>query len=146
MSSFTQEALDSFLSTFERNTTSSDPAVVIAQFAETFLAAGPAGSTLVPAATFAQMLPSRRQYFEKAGLRASQLIARHDMQIGERYVLVDTQWKMDFAPTDKPEITLTVGSAFLIDMGSSDPKILAYLTHQDIYQLIQEHNLSPQPS
>ena len=138
---FDQQTLDQFMFTFERNTSSIDSAAVVSQFADTFIAAGPTGSTLVPAAAFAQTLPSRKQYFDKAGRRQSTLVARRDTRIGERYVLVDTQWQMGFVPVDKPDLSLTVGSSFLIDMGGSQPKILAYLTHQDIFQLIRDHNL-----
>jgi hypothetical protein len=138
---FEQQALDQFIVTFERNTSSTDFAAVVSQFADTFIAAGPTGSSLVPAAAFAQTLPSRKQYFDKARRRQSTLVSRRDTHIGERYALVDTQWQMDFSPVDKPDLALTVGSSFLIDMGGSQPKILAYLTHQDIFQLIRDHNL-----
>jgi hypothetical protein len=142
---FTPQALDQFMTTYERNTASDDPADVVAQFADTFLAAGPDGSVLVSTTAFAQKLPMRKQHFENAGLRSTQLIARRDTLIGERYVLVDTQWQMDFAPAGKPAVTLTPQSSFLIDMGTPEPKILAYLSHQDIFKLIVDSDLVDKP-
>jgi hypothetical protein len=135
---FPQAALDQFISSYERNTSNSDPSAVVAQFADPFLAAGPDGSVVVPTAAFAQKLPGRKQYLVAAGLRSSRLIARRDTAVSERYVLVDTEWQMDFVPADKPAASITVGSSFLIDMGGTEPKILAYLTHQDIFRLLQE--------
>jgi len=142
---FTPQALDQFMATYERNTASDDPAAVVAQFADTFLAAGPDGSVVIPAAAFAQKLPLRKQHFDNAGLRFTRLIARRDTPIGERYVLVDTQWQMDFAPPGKPAVTLTPQSSFLIDMGAPQPKILAYLSHQDIFKLMEDSDLVSKP-
>jgi hypothetical protein len=135
---FAQESLDRFISSYERNTTNNDLTAVVNQFADPFLAAGPDGSIIVPAAGFAQKLPSRKQYLEEAGLCSSKLIARRDTAVSDRYVLVSTEWQMDFVPADKPAATLTVSSSFLIDLGGGEPKILVYLTHQDLFQLLQE--------
>jgi hypothetical protein len=139
--SYSKEALDDFMATYERNAVDSTPSAVLLQFAENFLAAGPAGPVLVPAAAFAQHLPARKQSFDKAGLQSSKLTSRRDLRLGDRYVLVDTDWQMDFAPADMPHATLTAKSSFLVDMGQAKPKILAYISHQDIFQLMQERGL-----
>ena len=141
--SFVQETLDQFLSTYEWNTVNADPTVVVTQFADTFIAAGPSGTMVVPATAFAEKLPARKQLFRKAGLQSSRLVSRKDSRIGERYVLVDTEWRMDFAPEGKPALTIPVGSSLLIDMGGPEPKILAYLPHQDIFQLMRDSGLLP---
>ncbi|MFP5226448.1 MAG: hypothetical protein ACLGXA_02380 [Acidobacteriota bacterium] len=135
---FSQGALDAFLLTYEKNTTNVDPAKVVSQFADSFLAAGPAGSIILPAAAFAQTLPARKQTFKDAGHQSSQLIARRDTRIGDRYVLVYTQWEMDFAPEGAHPFRLLAASSFLIDMGGADPKILAYLAHQDVFELMKQ--------
>jgi hypothetical protein len=135
---FSQETLDRFLQAYEQNTNNSDTSAAAAQFADTFVAAGPDGPVMVPAALFARSLPARKQQLEKAGLRQSKLIARSDTPISERYVLVRTQWQIDFIPQDRPARAITVSSSFLIDMGGSEPKILVYLAGQDIFKLLQE--------
>jgi len=141
---FTQDALDQFLVSYERNAASGHPEAVAAQFADSFIAGGPEGSAIIPGKIFAQKLPQRKELFQRAGHRSSQLVARRDIPIGDRYVVVDTRWKMDFAPDGKPGTSLNVGSAFLIDMGDSEPKILAYLAYQDIFRLMQERGLLPE--
>ena len=140
---FTQEALDQFISTYERNTSSDDPSQAAAQFAENFLAAGPQGPVIVPAAVFAQKLPARKQLFDEAGLKSARLASRRDLRLGERYVLVDTRWRMNFAPERNPGISLDVGSSFLVDMGGSEPRILVYVAHQDVFQMMKDRKLLP---
>ncbi len=136
-----QDALDQFLLTYERNAANGDPKAVAAQFADSFIAGGPEGSAIIPSKLFVQKLPQRKEIFRQAGHRVSRLVERRDVQIGDRYVMVDTRWEMEFAPEGKPGENLNVGSAFLIDMGGPEPKILAYLAHQDIFRLIQERGL-----
>jgi len=140
---FAQETLDHFLSTYEQNTVNPDPDVVVTQFADTFIAGGPSGAMVVPAALFAERLPARKRRFQEAGLQSTELRARRDRRIGDRYVLVETEWTMNFVPEGKPATSLTVTSSFLIDMGGSEPRILAYLAHQDIFQMMQERMLLP---
>jgi hypothetical protein len=139
--SLTQKALDQFMKEFERNTSCGDPARVISQFADPFLAAGPDGSMVIPAALFGQQLPGRKEQFDRAGRVSSKLVDRRDTRISDRYFLVETRWRMDFAPNDKPATALTVGTSLLIDMGSAEPKILAYLPHQDIFRLMRDSRL-----
>ena len=141
---FTQDALDQFLLTYERNAASGYPEAVAAQFADSFIAGGPEGCAIIPGRLFAQKLPQRKELFRQAGHRSSQLVTRRDIPIADRYVVVDTRWQMDFAPDGKPGTSLNVGSAFLIDMGGSEPKILAYLACQDVFRLMQERGLLPQ--
>lgn len=135
---FAQDSLDRFMSTYEQNTGSDDPAVLAAQFAPTFLAAGPDGASSVPLAAFAPKLLQRKRLFTSAGLQSTRLVARRDMPVGDRYALVYTQWRMDFSSDAAPAVSITVASSFLIDMGSPEPKILAYLAHQDIFQRMKE--------
>jgi hypothetical protein len=142
--SLAQDALDQFLLTYERNAANVHPEAVAAQFADSFIAAGPEGSAIISGKLFAQKLPQRKELFQRAGHRSSRLVSRRDIPIGDRYVVVDTRWEMDFAPDGQPGTSLNVGSVFLIDMGGPEPKILAYLTHQDIFRLMQERGLLPQ--
>jgi hypothetical protein len=54
---------------------------------------------------------------------------------------VDTEWRFVLAPKERPEVTLTNGSSFLIDMGGAEPRILVYLSHQDIFERMRSHGL-----
>ena len=138
-----QESLDRFMSSYECNTENADPAAVAGQFADPFLAAGPEGSIVVPAAVFARNLPGRKRLFDSAGLKNAKVVDRRDTMIGDRYVLVDTQWQMDFNPKGELAVSITVSSSFLIDMGGTAPKILVYLPHRDIFQLLRNQGLLP---
>jgi hypothetical protein len=141
--SYNQDTLDQFMAAFEQNTTAARPETAAAQFATHFVAGGPQGSAVVPVEFFVQKLPERKELFRQAGLQSRKLVGRRDTQVGDRYALVQTQWQMDFAREDRTAVTFVVGSSFLIDMGGSEPKILAYLSDQDVFQLMRERGLMP---
>lgn len=127
-------AVDQFLSTFEANANSADSTAAAAQFAETFIAAGPDGAMAVSAGDFPKALDMRKRIFGNAGSKSSKLISREQIRIGDRYVLIDTRWQMNFAPEGKPSASIEAGSAFLIDIGGAEPRILLYAAHQDIFK------------
>lgn len=139
--SFNQDALDRFVAAFEQNTATASSEAAAAQFASHFVAGGPQGSAVVPVEFFVQKLPERKEAFKRAGLQSSKLVGRRDTHVGERYALVQTQWKMDFVRGDGAAATFVVGSSLLIDMGSPEPKILAYLSDQDVFQMMRERGL-----
>ncbi len=143
--SLTQDALDRFLATFEHNANHGDPAAVAAQFADTFLAAGPAGSMAVRTSDFQQALVLRKLVFEKAGCKSSKLISKKETLLGDRFAVLDTYWRFEFAPENGPAWDIETRSSFFLDMGDDmrvdDPKILVYAAHQDILKLLKEHEL-----
>ncbi len=140
---FSQDRLDQFFAIYERNSLSDDPGTAAAQYAEAFLAAVPQGPQIVPAALFAEKLPMRKRLFDEAGLVSTELTSRRDLRLGERYVLVGTEWRMNFVPENREATSFEVASSFLIDMGGSEPKIVAYIAHQDVFQIMKERKLLP---
>jgi hypothetical protein len=142
------QALDRFISTFEHNANQDDPAVVVSQFADTFIAAGPAGSMAVRASDFQQALVLRKLVFEKAGRKSSRLISKKETLLGDRFAVLDTHWRFEFAPENGAAWNLETRSSFFLDMGDEMrgdlPKILVYAAHQDILKLLKEHEISPQ--
>jgi len=136
-------AIGQFLSTFEANANSGDMAASAAQFADNFIAAGPDGAKTVHASDFPKALEMRKKFFDKAGCKSSKLISQKQTGIGDRYVLVDTRWQMDFEPEGKPAASIETGSAILLDIGGAEPKILLYAAHQDIFKRMRELDLLP---
>jgi hypothetical protein len=146
--SLTQDALDRFLATFEHNANQGAPGAVAAQFAGTFIAAGPAGPMAVRASDFQQALVLRKLAFEKAGCKSSKLISKKETLLGDRFAVLDTYWRFEFAPENGPAWNIETRSSFFLDMGGDKrvdaPKILVYAAHQDILKLLKGHEISSQ--
>jgi hypothetical protein len=128
-----------FFATFQRNTAHGTEAETLAQFAGTFLAAGPDGAQPVPAAAFGPAVTRRKQLFERLGCRSTELVSLDETPLDSRYTLARTRWQMTFARPGLPDQQLTADSTFLID--SQTQQILVYLAHQDIFALLRQRGL-----
>lgn len=124
----------------------SDIPAVVSHFTDPFLSVGPSGSQAVRVADFAAALPKKKALFSRVESQPSQLIALNETPLDSRYVLARTTWRMFFLPSNAPAQQLDVDSTFLIDTGhpGTDPrdfKILLYLTHQDLMQIVRDHGI-----
>ena len=61
--------------------------------------------------------------------------------LDDRYVLADTRWQMTFAPGGKEEAQILAESVFLLDTGLPEPRILVYLSKQDLLARLREHDI-----
>jgi hypothetical protein len=131
-----------FIQTFARNNAEGNSAELIAQFAEGFLYAGPAGSQWVCADEFALALSKRKQVFEEAGHRSTELADAQELWLGDRYVLVRTRWRFAFELEGDAPYTLDTESSFVVDAGAEPFRILVYLAQQDIVEMLMRRSRS----
>jgi hypothetical protein len=122
---------------------SSDYSTLAAQFADPFLFAGPQGVKCFSTADFARALPQRKQLFDSLGCTSNELISLEETALNERYSLARTRWRFTFDRSPDAPQTLDVDSTFLVDTGGDAPRILLYLTHQDIFADLRERGFLP---
>jgi hypothetical protein len=134
-------SLDSFFATYQHNIDHGTAVDMLAQFAETFLAAGPDGARAVPVSAFGPALAKRKDLFEQLGCRSTELISLDETPLSPRYALARTCWRMTFTRHSGPEDQITVDSTFLID--TETQQILVYLAHQDIFAILRERGIMP---
>jgi hypothetical protein len=137
------EAIEGFFRTFEANASSHDADAQISQFADVFMAANPQGAQTVRAGDFALALPKRKELFDRLGCRSSELLSVSEQRLDARYVLANTRWKMTFARAESNTEEVVVESSFMLDTGGNSPRILVYLAHQDIMQVLKDRGLLP---
>jgi hypothetical protein len=135
-----------FFEMYARESAGDNMQAVVSHFTDPFLSAGPSGSQSVRVADFAAALPKRKALFSRLESQCSQLIALHETPLDSRYVLARTTWRMFFLPGNTNAQHLDVDSTFLIDTGlpETDPaefKILLYLTHQDLVQILRDREI-----
>lgn len=135
----TRTAVEEFLRQFEHNNSKSDFSAAVSQFADTFMAAGPQGAQCVKASDFAHALPKRKQLFASYGCESMQLVSVDPHSLGDRYLMAHTRWKVNFTDNRPSSPTIFVDSTFVVD--TTDERIVLYLAHQDIMNILKEHGL-----
>jgi len=137
----TRTAVEDFFRLFIQNTDQGDVPTQVAQFAATFLAAGPQGTSCVRREDFAAVVPKRKQMFESLGLRSTVFAGIECDVLDARYSLARTQWKMLFDCGTQAAQEIVVRSTFLVDTGVRPFQILLYLAHQDIMAILKERGI-----
>lgn len=131
-------AVECFFETFQRQSNSDNIPSMVSHFAETFLVAGPQGAQCVRSTDFAAVLPKRKQLFERLGCQPATLVTLQQTPLDARYVIAKTTWRLDFARGNAGMEEVFVDSTYLLDTGAREFKIILYLTHQDIMQVLRE--------
>ncbi|HEX3891671.1 MAG TPA: hypothetical protein VHW46_03785 [Terracidiphilus sp.] len=138
----TRKTVEDFLRRFEHNNSQSDFSAAVAQFADTFVAAGPQGAQCVKASDFALALPKRKQLFESFGCDSMQLVSVDAQELGGHYAMAYTRWKLKFTEAEMSSPDLFVDSTFVVDTRAERFRIVLYLAHQDVMALLKERGLS----
>jgi hypothetical protein len=139
----TTSPIAQFFSAFARKSDSNNIQAQVAQFADTFLAAGPQGAKGVSSADFALAVSKRKQLFESLGCQSTTLVSLDEIPLDARYVLARTRWQMTFSrPNADPEC-VTADSTFIVDTAMDEFKIVLYLANQDIMQVLKERGIAP---
>jgi hypothetical protein len=86
-------AVTQFVESYALHSANRDFNALVAQFAETFLVAGPAGAHCVGAADFLRVLPKRVELFASLGCQSSELIDMQNSWLDSRYAHVRTTWR-----------------------------------------------------
>ncbi|MBS1805009.1 MAG: hypothetical protein JST28_16745 [Acidobacteria bacterium] len=135
-----------FLALYARETAEKNLSAVTSHFADTFLFAGPSGTQTVRSTDFAAALPKRKALFDQLGSRPAELTAVQETPLDSRYTLARTTWRFSFLRDNTPAQQFDTDSTFLIDTGlpgtsEADFKILLYLPHHDIMQILRDRKI-----
>jgi hypothetical protein len=131
------QGMRDFLERFERNANSGDVDGTVAQFADVFLKADPGGTQPVPSSALRIAIPQRRKMFEGSGYGATTLASVKQTQLDDRYVLLQTEWLMKFEGQSGRGEDLKLRSTFLVHRADEGAKIVLYLNHEELTQVLR---------
>lgn len=125
--------VEEFLRRYEYNCTLEDEAPLVSQFSEPFQVATPQGTKVLDRATFAAGISRRKQLLKQMGCGEAEMVWIKTTLLDQRYALARTQWKFSTADAGKPICT---ESSFLIEDVSGVPKIVLYLSHDELQEML----------
>lgn len=137
------QRIEEFLRRYEYNCTLEDGAPLVEQFSDPFQIATPQGTKMLDRATFAAGIAHRRELLKRMGCGAAQMVSIETTLLDQRYSLVRTRWKFGDTGESAPIFT---ESSFLIEDAAGSPKIILYLSHDDLQGALATRARSRQPS
>jgi len=123
------------------NIAESDPAVIAAQYGESFVFSGPQGTHAVKRDDFVKVLPKRQGFFKSVGLRSSTLVTLEETSVDDCCVLVKAQWRLKFEPVSKPACDLDVSATYLLQQDPAGLRIVFQRDYDDLTRRVQELGL-----
>lgn len=137
-----ETAIGRFFQLYVQKSSVDDIPALVSQFSDPFLSADPHGMHCVRVDDFAAALPKRKLLFDRLGCKPAVLVSLHETQLDARYVIAKATWRFDFARANSPEPEQVLAdSTFLIDTGGEEFKIVMYMAHQGIMQVLRNRGI-----
>src|ERR1700722_345434 len=137
-----ETAVGRFFQLYAQKSSEDDIPALVSQFTDPFISADPHGTHCVRVEDFAAALPRRKFLFDRLGCKPAVLTSLHETQLDARYVLAKTTWGFEFARENSRESEeVLADSTFLIDTGAEEFKIVMYMAHQDIMQVLRDRGI-----
>jgi ketosteroid isomerase-like protein len=126
--------VEAFFDTFTAASDQLDLARLAELFAETFLAADPAGVQPVPRQAFLRALPRRAELFAAAGITRVVLADLQHQSLDNTYVLARTDWRAERQGAASTSVRLS--STFILRRDADRLRVVFYLNHQDLTRVL----------
>lgn len=125
------QTVDEFFQQYVQSTQSSDPKLISALYAETFMFAGPLGTQAVNRDAFAVALPKRQEYFKRMGLTRTTLESVEETSLDEFYTMVRAHWAMWFERDPQNPVQEPAAATYILHRQGGSLAIVLQLDHVD---------------
>jgi hypothetical protein len=133
--------LEHFFKSWELNMSTGNIPALIADFADVFMYARSQGTQSVRASDFALALPKRKQLFDKVRCQPTVLVSLIETKLDSCFTMAQTQWCMTFAKDESDPQQILVDSTYIVRTVNGVFKIVFYLVHQDIIEILNERGI-----
>jgi len=137
-----ETAIGRFFQLFAQTSSEESILAQVSLFADPFFSADPHGTRGVRLSDFAAALPKRKMLFDRLGCKPPVLVNLNETRLDARYVLAKTTWRFEFARANQEEAEhVLADSTYLVDTGNEEFKIVMYMAHQDIMQVLRDRGI-----
>jgi hypothetical protein len=128
-----------FFEDFERSSNTFESTLITSQFSDPFMAADPEGNLqVVKKDGFIAGIAKRQTFFQSIGLQSVKILPLDETRLDDHYAMVKARTHMRFEKNSGQIIDVTSYSIYILFMGYSSPKIVFYITHENLTNILQE--------
>ena len=133
-----------FFEDFERASNRFERDLLAFQLSDPFMAADPNGGIqVVKREDFLAGIAKRQAFFHALGFQFVKIVPFEETRLDTQYVMVKTHGSMRFEKAPGQPIDLDNDTLYILFIKDDSPKIVFYLTHEDLMKIMQEHGLVP---
>lgn len=132
-----------FFLRYDHANSSSDPRLIGAMYADTFMFGGPAGIQVIKKDDFLKFTPKLKVHLSSMGLLETQLHAVQATQISSKYLLANTEWKMKVRTPSGSTSIQAFATYILVEEGDGEFSIVFQIDHQELATTIAAQQNTP---
>lgn len=140
MAGMNEHGLEAWFREYARISLGPEPEALAERYADSFLAAAPAGSAAFQNnAEFVQWLRQVHDFNEQSGMQSMDVVAVDEMPLGVHFTMATVEWEAQFQKTGDLPIRFKISYVLTVDDGSY--RIIAYISHEDQEEAMKAHGL-----
>jgi hypothetical protein len=89
---------------------------------------------------FLRLLPKRKQFFEKTGLKSSRIVSLEGVDLAPNYFLVKAIWNFDFEKEKMKPFTVQAASTYILFKNDDQLRIVFQLDHEDLMEKVKNQS------
>jgi len=136
------DVVQKFFEDFERSSNTFESDLLSLQFSDPFMAADPDGGIqVVKMDDFIAGIAKRRAFFQSLGLQFTKMVSLDETRLNEHYVMANVHWQMHFEQDPGKQVDAHNSSVYILFVKDDSPRIVFYLTHENIMKVMQKLGL-----
>lgn len=136
------DSIKRFFEDFERASNTFEAALLARLFSDPFMAADPNGGVQVVKQTNFLAGTTRRQtFFHSIGFQFVKIVPFEEFQLDNHYAMVKAHKFMRFEKAPGQPVDISNDTSYVLFVKDAAPKIVFYLTHDDLIKILQERGL-----
>jgi hypothetical protein len=133
-----------FFEDFERGSNTFESDLLAFQFSDPFMAADPNGSIqVVKTDDFIAGISKRQAFFQSIGFQFVKIVSLDETRLDGHYVMAKVQVHMRFEKNQGKPVDITSYSTYILFIKDDSPRVVFYLTHENLLKIMQELGLLP---
>ena len=129
---------------FERGSNTFESDLLALQFSDPFMTADPYGVIqVVKKDDFIAGISKRQEIFQSIGFQFVKILSLDETPLDDHYVMVKALVHMRFEKIPGQPVDLKDHSTYILFVGDISPKIVFYLTHENLMKIMQDKGLLP---
>ena len=138
------DVVKTFFEDFERGSNTFESDLLAFQLSDPFMAADPDGGIqVVKKDDFLAGIAKRQAFFQSIGFQFVKIVSLDETRLDDHYVMAKVLWHMRFEKNPGQPVDVTEYSTYILFIKDDSPKIVFFLTHENLLKIMQERGLLP---
>lgn len=135
-------SLEEFFNRYAAATLAGDAETIATSYFDTYIESSPtAASAYKVDVGYGKALAEKSAAMKKIGLAKLDIELQSSREFAPSHYLVEAQWRMQFQPAGKKPVTSTFLISYVVRVATGQPKILAYVSHEDEQAVMRRDGL-----